>query len=354
MIEDIFANPLWHTEYFNNTVLDYFLFGLLFVFLSGAIFGFKLLLFRKIARYFGDKKIVEILTSVVGVFRSPFYIFLSFYVALFLLEVPDLLRVLVGVFLILWAAQHVGVIGGKLVDFGLETYRERTEEKNKAMLRTLGYIAKVLIWFFILLVILSTFGVNITGLIAGMGIGGVAVAFALQNILSDLFSSFSIYFDKPFLEGDLIVVGGKWGTVEKIGIKSTRLRSLQGEEIVFSNKELTSAQVHNYRKMEDRRAEFAIGVVYETPTEKMEKIPDIVKKIVEKEEMTEFGRMHFYNFGDFSLDYLLVYYVKSPDYMVFMDVNERVLLEIKREFEKEGIEFAYPTKTIHLAQNNAQ
>ncbi len=354
MLENLLTNPLWQVEYFNNTLLDYLIFFLVFVLLSGVIFGFKLLLFRKISRRFGDKKVVGLLTDIVGAFRSSFYIFLSFYLSLFLIEVPEILKILAGILLILWAAQHIALIIGKIVDFGKEAYREKTQEKNDAMLRTVALIVKIILWSFILLAVLSVFGVNITGIVAGMGIGGVAVAFALQNILSDLFSSFSIYFDKPFLEGDLIVVGGKWGTVERIGIKSTRLRSLQGEEIVFSNKELTSAQVHNYRKMEKRRAEFTLGVVYETPTEKMEKIPEIVKEIVEKEEMAEFTRIHFFNFGDFSLDYHLIYHIKSPDYMVFMDVNEKILLEIKRAFEKEGIEFAYPTKTIHLTGNSVK
>lgn len=354
MLENIFKNPLWHAEYLNNSLLEYFFFFLLFAALAIGFFGFKLILFRKLAHRIKNKKILEILTDVVGSIRSPFYVFASFYFALFLLEVPGLLMRLAAAILILWTAQHVAVIGGKFIDFALQFYTEKKQEKNKAMLRTMGSIGKVFLWAIILLAVLGAFGVNITAIVAGMGVGGIAIAFALQNILSDLFSSFSIYFDKPFLEGDLIVVEGKWGTVEKIGIKSTRVRSLQGEEIIFSNMELTSAQVHNFRKMEDRRAEFNLGIVYETSTEKMEKIPAIIRKIVDKEEMTEFNRVHFHNFGPFSLDYLLVYYIKSPNYTVFMDVNERILLNIKREFEKEGIEFAYPTKTVHVVENSVK
>ncbi len=343
---------IWDVEYFGNTLEAYLFFVLAFFVLSLTFYLLKHYFLKKISQKLKGKEIIDLMLDVVNQIRSPFYIFLSFYIALFLIEVPEILSSIFWFILVLWIAYRAVIAGQQFVDFGLSFYiKKRTGEDDKAMIRNLGNIAKVILWIFALLTILSIMGVNITALVAGMGIGGVAIAFALQNILSDLFSSFSIFFDKPFKEGDLIVVGGKWGTVEKIGIKSTRVRALYGEEIVFSNKELTTVQVHNMKKMEQRRTDFDIGVTYETPTEKLEKIPEIIKNIVEKEELAEFSRTHFSSFGDFSLNFTVVYFIKTPDYTDFMDTNERVFLAIKREFEKEGIEFAYPTKTIYLAKN---
>ncbi len=351
MIENILTDPLLQTHYFGNFLWEYVVFFAIFLFLSLGFFALKYVLFRKLSNYIKEQKIFNLFLQILDKIRSPFYIFVSFYIALSAIVIPELLSKIFFIIFVAWATYRGVIIGQQTVDFFLYKFVQKNVEKNsEAMIRALGNVAKGVVWVVGALIFLSIMGVNVTGFVAGMGIGGIAIAFALQNILSDLFSSFSIYFDKPFIEGDLIVVGEKWGTVEKIGIKSTRVRSLQGEEIIFSNKELTSAQVHNFRKMEKRRADFGIGVVYQTSTEKMEKIPEIVKSIVDKEEMTEFNRMHFNNFGDFSLDYLLVYYVNSPDYMVYMDVNQRVLLNIKKAFEKEGIEFAYPTKTIFLSK----
>ncbi len=346
----IFSESFWKIEYFNNALWEYLVFLLIFLGLSFGFFLFKYIFYRKISAIIKEKKVFSLLLSILDKIRSPFYIFVSFYIALSSIVVPDILYRLFFLIFLFWTTYRAVIVGYQFIDFLLEEYIKKNVEKgSKAMVRALGNIAKGILWAFAFLVVLSILGVNVTGLVAGMGIGGAAIAFALQGILADLFSSFSIYFDKPFIEGDLIVVGGKWGTVEKIGIKSTRIRSLQGEEIVFSNKELTAAQVHNYRKMTQRRSEFKLGITYETPTQKMEKIPKMVKSIVDKEDLAEFGRIHFYNFGDFSLDYLLVYDIKSADYMTYMDINQKILLNIKKAFEKEEIEFAYPTKTIHLS-----
>ncbi len=295
-----------------------------------------------------EKKIFRVLVEVMEKIRSPFYVFIAFYLSLSFIDIPEFLSSIFWIILVLWVTYRVVVVVHQFLDFGLRTYLKRTEEEDEAMIRNLGNIGKAIVWIFAVLFVLSVFGIDITALVAGMGIGGIAVAFALQSILSDLFSSFSIFLDKPFTEGDFIIVGDKWGTVEKIGIKSTRVRALQGEEVVFSNKELTTAQVRNFGEMEYWRADFQIGIIYETETEKMKKIPEMVQDIVNNEEDVEFERMNFVNFGDFSLDHRLVYYVKNPSYREFLDINERILLNIKQKFEEEGIEFAYPTETVHF------
>ncbi len=351
MFANFFDNPLFEISYFNNTLFDYFLFFIILFVIVVGFFIFKLIVLRKLAKKIGRNNLLQLPIDIIDKIRSPFYIYVGFYIALFALVVPPILSKLFFVFLILLVAYRVVVAASQVIDFFASTYIDTKEEiERKAMLKTLSNIAKALLWLFALLVVLSIFGVNVTAIIAGMGVGGIAIAFALQNILSDLFSSFSIYFDRPFIEGDLIVVGDKWGNVEKIGMKSTRIRSLQGEEIIFSNKELTSVQIHNYRRMKKRRSEFKIGVTYDTSTQKLKKIPSMIEKIVAKEELTDFSRAHFTGFGDFSLDFIVVYFVESPNYQIFMDINEKVLLAIKKAFEKEKIEFAYPTQDIYLTK----
>jgi len=184
--------------------------------------------------------------------------------------------------------------------------------------------------------------------VAGLGIGGVAVALAAQAVLGDLFGYFVIFFDKPFEIGDFIIVGDKMGAVEQIGIKTTRLRAIGGEQLVFSNKDLTDSRVHNFKKMERRRVVFKLGVIYQTPSEKLKAIPQIVKSIIEKQNDATFDRGHFATYGDFSLDFEFVYYVTGADYTKYMDIQQAINMAIFETFEREKIEFAYPSQTLFV------
>lgn len=222
------------------------------------------------------------------------------------------------------------------------------EEQDDTIAIVIATIIQVLIWAGVLLYALSVAGVDVTAALAGVGIGGIAIAFALQNVLADIFASFSIYFDKPFKKGDFIQVGTDSGTVEKIGIKSTRLRTLQGQELVVSNKELTEARVNNFKKLERRRGVFTIGVTYDTPSSKLKKIPKIVEGIYKKIDNCDLDRVHFKLFGPSSLDFEIVYFVNAPDYKIYMDIQQKVNFALKDAFEKEKIEFAFPTQTIHV------
>ena len=186
------------------------------------------------------------------------------------------------------------------------------------------------------------------GVAVGMGVAGIAIAFALQNVLSDVFSAFSIYFDRPFEIGDFIIVGEYAGIVTKIGMKSTRVKLLQGEELVLSNRELTSASVRNFKKMKKRRIMFHFGVTYDIPLKKLKKIPEMVKKIIDGVELADADRVHFREYGDFSLNFEVVYYMKIGDYVRYMDTQQEINFAIKEAFEKEGIEMAFPTQTIFL------
>ncbi|NCT55413.1 mechanosensitive ion channel family protein [bacterium] len=214
-------------------------------------------------------------------------------------------------------------------------------------------VLKGILWVFAFLIFLQNLGYNISTLLAGIGIGGVAIAFALQSILEDVFSYFSIYFDKPFVVGDFLDVGGQFGTVSYIGIKSTRLTTLQGEELVIPNQTLTSSNVHNYKKMKERRIQFSFGILYETPVEKVKKVLQIIKEIVDAEDNDRFDRAHFNNFGDSSLDFEVVYFMLTDDYKEYMNTQQSINLKMLQNFAKEKIEFAYPTRTV-LVKNESK
>ncbi|MDQ1816952.1 mechanosensitive ion channel family protein [Massilia scottii] len=238
----------------------------------------------------------------------------------------------------------------------LEHYRQRRSGDDVAATTStaaLGFIARTALWLVIALMILDNLGVNITTLIASLGIGGIAVALALQNILGDLFSSLSIVLDKPFVIGDFIIVDGSAGTVEYVGLKTTRLRSLGGEQIIFSNSDLLKARIHNYKRMQTRRIAFSIGVTYQSTEQQVQAIPKIVEDAVGAQAEARFDRAHFKEFGDSALIYEIVYYVLSADYDAYMDIQQGINLALFRRFAQEGIEFAYPTQTLHLARRQA-
>lgn len=245
--------------------------------------------------------------------------------------------------------------GGLWISAGINfairhTIQKRTEEdaSSTTTISLLGFVARFVLWVIILLLILDNLGVNITGLVAGLGIGGIAVALAVQNILGDLFASLSIVLDKPFVIGDFVVVDSLSGTIEHIGLKTTRVRSLGGEQLIFSNNDLLKSRVRNYKRMSERRIVFGFGVVYQTSLEQLQAIKEIVSDIIQKEEKARFDRVHFKEYGDFSLNFEVVYFVTDPDYNVYMDVQEKINLEIFRRLSEEGIEFAYPTQTLFV------
>lgn len=213
----------------------------------------------------------------------------------------------------------------------------------------LGFVVRATIWLVLVLMILDNFGVNITTLVASLGIGGIAVALALQNILGDLFSSLSIVLDKPFVIGDFIIVDGVAGTVEYVGLKTTRLRSLGGEQVVFSNSDLLKSRIHNYKRMRTRRIAFTIGVTYQTTAQQLQALPGMIREIVEAQDNATFDRAHFKSFGASSLDFEVVYIVGSADYAVYMDIHQAINLALFARFSRESIEFAYPTQTLHVA-----
>jgi small-conductance mechanosensitive channel len=237
-------------------------------------------------------------------------------------------------------------ISNVLISWYAEQGVKRGTKISNHILFILRKVIQFVVYVFAFVIILGVLGQDLSGIIVGLGVGGIAIALAIQNILSDAITAFSIYFDHPFEIGDFIVVGDHAGTVTKIGIISTRIKLLQGEELIISNKNLISTSVRNFKKLERRRIVFAVKVTYDTPIEKLKKIPKIIGKIIDKSELAELDRVHFQQFGDFSLDFEVVYYITTGDYNKYMDIQQRINYGIMEEFEKEKIEMAYPTQKI--------
>lgn len=276
---------------------------------------------------------------------------LALYAGASALELPaklehavNLLVVVAIIFqIVLWVNGFIGLWVERQVE-----KRRGVDGEGVTALTLLGFAARVVVWALMLLLILDQLGFDITALVAGLGIGGVAIALAVQNILGDLFASLSIVLDKPFVVGDFIIVDDLLGTVEYIGLKTTRVRSLSGELIIFSNNDLLKSRIRNFKIMRERRAVFSVQVTYDTPLAKLDAIPGILRAAVENRQQTRFDRAHFKGFSDSALDFEVVYYVTRPDYNVYMDAQQAINLEIVRRFREEGIEFAFPTRTLYV------
>ena len=341
-------------ELWGNTGAEYVVALIVFALSLFFLKVFQLIILKKlqIAAEKTKTDLDDVFISIVRKLRPPFYSFVALYASVKFLNLTDVIENLIdGIFILIVVYQIINALQD-LVNYATKKMSKEGKRVSSSVAGSISLILKITLWTFAILLILSNWGINITSLIAGLGIGGIAIALAVQKILGDIFSSFSIFIDKPFEEGDFIVVGTDSGTVQKIGVKTTRLKTLQGEELVISNQELTSERIRNFKKMEKRRVLFVFGVLYETPQKKLQNIPNIVKKVIEKEGNTEFGRVHFKEFADSSLNFEVVYYVLSGDYNQYMDTRQNINFSLKERFEKEGIEFAYPTQTLFINKIN--
>jgi small-conductance mechanosensitive channel len=338
--------------FFQNRVLDYIIF--ISNFLIGVIIIriLKSILLHRL-RQWAEKTSTTIDDFLVNSFEKkliPLLYFGALYLSTKSLSLsPAAAKVIdiIGVILLTIIGVRFLVM---LLVYVLDTHwlnKEKDEAKKRNVQRLVPVI-KVLIWGIGIAFLLDNLGFKVSTVIAGLGIGGIAVALAAQTVLGDLFSYFSILLDRPFELGDFVIVDNYLGSVEHIGIKTTRLRSLSGEQLVFSNTDLTNSRLKNYKRMERRRVVFQLGVTYQTPLEKLKEIPSIIRNAIERVNDTVFDRAHFFSYGDFSLVYEVVYSVLSRDYNIYMDIQQEINFTIKEEFEKRGIEFAYPTQTLFL------
>ena len=232
--------------------------------------------------------------------------------------------------------------------------KRETDAEAATTVSVLGFCIQIALWSLVVLLALENLGFNITTLLAGLGIGGIAVALAAQNILGDLFASVTIALDKPFAIGDFIVAGDAVGTVEHVGLKTTRVRSLSGEQIILANSDLLKSRVRNFRRLRERRIEFVFGVAYGTPAVKLEIVPGIVRQAIERQVGTRFDRAHFKSYGDSALIFEAAYFVQDPDYNRYMDIQQAINLDIHRHLEEEQIALAHPAPpTIVIGERQA-
>lgn len=344
-------NEFLERTYFQNTVLDYLVaFGTI---LLGIIIlkTFTRLILKRVERW--AERTTSIGSSILrGIDR---FVIPALYILIFYMGLQYLL-LSVRVTGILHVATTVAItfliirLISSIILVGLRTFfkRQPDGEERVKQLGGLMIIINIVVWAVGLLFLFENMGFDVTAVVAGLGIGGIAVALAAQNILGDLFNYFVIFLDRPFEIGDFIIIDEKKGVVDFIGIKTTRLKSLSGEQLVVSNSDLTNSRIHNYKRMERRRIVFSIGVTYQTSHEKLKQIPAVLKSIVLEQHPVEFDRAHFASFGDFSLDFEIVYFVLSSNFNVYMDVQQAINFRIFEEFQKLGIEFAYPTQTLFL------
>ena len=341
----------WNTVYFGNPLKDWAIaFGIVMV----AFSLIKILrppVLRRFKKWsekttnsFDDFIVLAIEKCVI-----PFLYFVAIYGALQYLTFNTRINRILEVALLFIVTFYILRLLSSAVQYSIFTFlghQENSDTKQKQA-RGLIMIFKALIWIVGIVFLMNNLGYNVTTIITGLGIGGIAVALAAQTILGDLFSYFVIFFDRPFEIGDFITVDDKSGSVEYIGIKTTRLRATGGEQLICSNKDLTDSRVHNFRRMERRRVAFTIGVVYNTPAEQLRKIPELIKSIIESIEGATFDRSHFSGFGDFSLKFESVFFIAGPDYVEYMNRQQNMFMQIFEAFEREGIEFAFPTQTLY-------
>jgi len=343
------------TPLLGNALQDWVIAAVIAVALLVFAFISRCLVSRQVNRMATDAELLfwPILAAIVKRTKWLFIVILALYLGSFVLDMPERWRTIVHNIMMVALLLQTGLWARAAVQVAIERYRQQQISKDPASVTTLNvinFISRIIIWSIVLLLVLDNLGVNITALIAGLGVGGVAVALALQTILGDLFASLSIVLDKPFVVGDFLIVGDLLGSVEYVGLKTTRLRSLSGEQLIFSNSDLLNSRIRNFGRMFERRVQFDIGVTYQTPRDMLIKIPQIIREAVEQQDKTRFDRSHFKAYGDFALMFESVYFVLGPDYNQYMDIQQAINLHIHERFEQEGIEFAYPTQTLYVQQ----
>jgi small-conductance mechanosensitive channel len=349
---------LFQREFMHNAAWRWLLAGLIAAVAVSVALGARRLLRRQYERLAATPQLEmgEVPLRMLGRTGVPFLVSAGLFLGLLAIELPERVRGGLVTAITVISFLQLGIWATAGIVAWAELKRKHAMTTDRAAAGSLGiinFIAQVVVWSLVALLTLDNLGVDITALVAGLGIGGIAVALALQNVLGDLLASLSIALDRPFVVGDFIIVGEFMGTVEQIGIKSCRVRGLGGEQIAISNTDLLGSRLRNYGRMLERRVLFTLGITYETPLDKLKQIPELIAAAVRAQEQTRFERSHFAKYGAFSLDFETVYHVLSPDYGKHMDIQQAVFFAIHESFERAGIEFAYPTQKLWLAMQVA-
>jgi small-conductance mechanosensitive channel len=340
---------------FDNNSLSHFLvaFSTAFV-IFAVLIGLRYLMSTQIRRITNRNHALwgNILVEVMASTKILILLIFSLLLGLLALEISNetqriLIHTAIAVFLF-----QLGLSLSKGISLWV-TYRMGNQQKTEGTpdnhnYAIISFVLRLTVWIVIFLLVLDNLGIDVRTLIASLGIGGIAVALAVQNILGDLFASLSIALDKPFLVGDFIVIDKLSGTVRHIGLKTTRITSITGEELVISNADLLKSRIHNYKKMEARRIEFTLNITFDTPAEKLQRIPDIIQEVFRPVQTVRLDRVHFSRIGQSSLDFEIVYYVNVADYYVYVEAQQAINLAIMECFTKENIGFAFPTQTLYI------
>ncbi|HEU4586158.1 MAG TPA: mechanosensitive ion channel family protein [Gemmatimonadaceae bacterium] len=341
-------------EFYGNSLLDWLIAAGVFVLVLGALALLRRVLVRRAMKVASRTAngLDDLIFDVVGRTHTIFLIVVALAAASLALtlghEVREYIAMVLGaafiIQLLVWGNEGIGF------------WVKRQARQNSGSLGTLtavAFMARLMLWALMIVLLLDNFGIQVTTLIGALGVAGIAGALAAQTVLGDLLAAISIYLDKPFEVGDFIIFDDFLGTVSSVGLRSTRIASLSGEEVVVSNSDLLKSRIRNYKRMAQRRIVFQLGIAYGTPREKVERIPGIIRAAVEEQSSVRFDRSHFKGYSDSSLDFETVYYVLSPDYNVYMDIQQAINLVIMRRFEDEGIRFAHPVRVMRMAAGAA-
>lgn len=351
------TNDVMSQEFLGNSVKAWLIAIAIFaaIYIGVRIFKYLLIRYLKQLAARTTTQLDDFLIEAVRVSVVPMLYFGGAYVAVTSLALSDKVRNIMHIAILVIMTFYVLRIITSAIKYAVYSYIDKKEdaELKKKQVRGILIIVNVIVWALGIVFLLDNMGRDVTAIIAGLGVGGIAIALAAQTILGDLFSYFVIFFDQPFEIGDFIIVDDKNGVVEYVGVKTTRIRTLNGEILVMSNTDLTNSRLHNYKKMLRRRIVFKIGVVYQTSYEQLQAIPGYIKEIIDSVDDTTLDRTHFSGYGDSSLDFETVYYVEEPDYTVYMDKQQQIYLALFKKFTDEGIVFAYPTRTLFLTMEKA-
>jgi small-conductance mechanosensitive channel len=344
-IEDL--HELGQATYFGNTLLAWARALLTFALWFTVVPLVRAFISRRIRRRTADHPLAFLVAAgtLLDATNRAFTFAVAIWLAIRWLHVPPAAHrfIDVAILVVVWWQVALWLTAALRHFIDARRGRELASAEGAASVNILRFVGTVVVWVIAVLMLLTSLDVKIGPLVAGLGIGGIAVALAVQNVLGDLFASMSIALDKPFRVGDFLVLGDEKGTVERIGIKSTRLRSLSGEQIVVSNGDLLKSRVRNYGLLYERRVSFSIGIVYETPRETVREVPALIEAAISAQEKTRFDRAHFASFGDSALQFEAVYYVLGAEYNLYMDIQQAINLKLMNDFAAHGIEFAYPT-----------
>jgi len=347
-----FVNDLWNIKIFDNTILQYSIAILVFIISYFILSNLKKHLFNFLKQIADKTKIQydDYLYQSLEEIKPALILWLSIYISISFLTIPQIIKDIVEAINIIIAVFYISNVIAKFISLIIKDLNNRSEDKiDENIIDLIILILRLIMLSLAVLMILSNLGINITALLAGLGIGGLAIAFALQKIMEDIFAFFVIHLDKPFKKGEFIAFGQYRGNIKKIGIKSTRIASITGEEIIVSNKDLLNTVISNYGRIESRTEIIKIGVSYETPAEVLRRIPSILTEIVKSvSDQIEIKRVNFRSFGDYSLIFELVITIPISDFKTYLSIIEEINLKIKETFDKEGIRIAFPTQEIYL------